>query len=69
MRLARQQRGCIGSIKALRSIKENHLFRLSLGVHVSDNFQRTSRLNQRHFHVQAAEVDAENGACVNRLSQ
>jgi hypothetical protein len=66
MRLARQQGRRVGTVKALLTIKENHLFRLALGMEIRDNFQRTSRLHQCYLHLEASQVDAENGAGCDR---
>ena len=60
--LARQECRRIGPVKALFAIKENHLFRFAFGMQIGDNLQRTARLHQGDFHVQTAQVHAENGA-------
>lgn len=64
MRLACQQGTRIGAIKALLAIKENHLFRFSLGVKICDNLEGISRLHERHLHVETAQVHAQNGTGV-----
>jgi hypothetical protein len=70
MGLAREKCGGIGPIKALIAlIKENHLFRLAFGMEIGDNFNGTARLHQSDFHIERAEIDAQNGARIYSLNE
>lgn len=68
MGLARQQCGRVGPIKTLIPlVKENHLLRFAFGMEIGDNFNGTARLDQSDFHIERAEIDAENGTGIDCL--
>lgn len=73
VRFACQEGGRIGSIKSLHrfavrnAFKQNHLFRFALGMQIRDNFQRRTRLDERHFHVETAQIDAQKGTGVHSM--
>ena len=61
MGLSAHERISISTIKSGSLIKQHHLFRLTLGMHVGDNFEGGIALYEGHLHVERSEIDSQNG--------
>ena len=61
MGLPCHQTAGVGTVESRSLIEEDHLFGLSFGVEVGYDFEGGVALYEGHFHVEGAEVDAEDG--------
>ena len=58
---SRHEEGGVSAVESRAVVEEHHLLRLAFGVEVGDDFEGRVALDQRHLHVERAEVNAEDG--------
>ena len=59
VRLPCQERVGISTVEPSPGIKQYHLLRLTLGMHIRHNFQRRVSLHEGHFHVEWSKIDSK----------